>query len=100
MDKNYFQCPICKAKLNSSNKPFSSVRSVALHIAGKIKGQDTDHKMWAYENSGQEEIDQALAQARATNGINVLADLMLLPLKAWHDERGKGNIGFKNPQTA
>jgi len=40
-----------------------------------------------------------LVQARATNGINVLADLMLLPLKAWFDERGKGNIGFKNPQT-
>ncbi len=96
MGRYDFQCPICKVTLNTRNLPFSSVRSVALHIAGKIKGQCGDHKIWAYENCGQEETDQALAQAHATNGINVLADLMLLPLKAWHEEKSKGNIGFKN----
>jgi hypothetical protein len=52
--------------------------------------------MWAYENCGQKEVDQALVEARATNGINIIGNLMLLPLKAWFDERSKKHIGFKN----
>ena len=95
MGKN-FQCPVCRAKTNNSGKPFSSERAVALHIAGKIKGQCNDHKIWAFENCGQTEINQALTKARETQGINILADLMLLPVKAWNDENSKGNIGFKN----
>ena len=100
MELSYFECPVCKARLNTNNKPFSSIRSVALHIAGKIKGQCFDHKMRAYENCGQTEIDQALAQARATQGINVLANLMFLPLKALYDEKGRGNIRFKKPRQS
>ena len=95
MDNPEFECPVCNVKLNSRREPFISVRAVALHIAGKIKGQCADHKIWAYENRSQEEIDEAIAEAKATRGINVLADLLLLPVKHWHDDRGKPSIGFK-----
>jgi hypothetical protein len=95
MANSEFECPVCSAKLNTRGEPFVSVRAVALHIAGKIKGNCTDHKIWAYENRSKEEIDEAIAEAKATEGINILADLLLLPVKHWHDDKGKPNIGFK-----
>ena len=82
MYQNQFVCPVCRVCASTNNKPFSSIRSVALHIAGKIKGGKTDHKIWAYDNCSQVKTDRALKKAKATNGINVLADLFLLPLKS------------------
>ncbi|HJX14058.1 MAG TPA: hypothetical protein VJ377_11110, partial [Dehalococcoidales bacterium] len=90
-----FKCPVCSTKQNVQRNPFPSYRAVALHIAGKIKGgYDFDaHKIWAYENCGQNEIDRALADARAKNDINIIGKLLLLPVKQWHEEREKGSIG-------
>jgi hypothetical protein len=90
-----FICPVCNVKLNSRGEPFVSVRAIALHIAGKIKGKCPDHIIWAYEKRSQMEIDEAIAEAKATGGINALADLLLLPVKQWHDERNKPQIGFR-----
>lgn len=94
MDIEY-ECPVCNAKLNSSGDAFVSVRAVALHIAAKIKLNCTNHKIWAYEGCGKERVDETLAIIGATKRINPLAELLLLPIKQWHDEKGKPNIGFK-----
>jgi hypothetical protein len=90
-----YQCPVCNAKQNSIGEDFVSTRAVALHIAAKIKFNCADHKIWAYEKCGKEQIDSTLAEIKATKGINPLAELFLVPVKQWHDEKGKPNIGFK-----
>lgn len=95
MDNTKFECPVCHAELNSSGKPFVSVRAIALHVSGKIITGCIDHRIWAYENCGQEEINQAVDQAKPTNGINVIAELLLVPVKRWHDDNAKRRIGFK-----
>ncbi|OGN98461.1 MAG: hypothetical protein A2Y89_06375 [Chloroflexi bacterium RBG_13_51_18] len=89
-----YQCPVCHTKLNSSRRPFISPRAVSLHIAGKIKTSDNDHKYWAWEQCGQEKINAAITESKATNGINVIGDLLIIPVIQWHDEHGKSNIGF------
>ena len=90
-----YECPVCNAKLNSRKEPFISVRAVALHIANRIKANNTEHRIWAYENCGQEEVDEATAEYKTTNNNNILGDLLLIPVKNWHDDRSKPNIGFK-----
>ncbi|OGO29882.1 MAG: hypothetical protein A2Z29_05635 [Chloroflexi bacterium RBG_16_56_11] len=95
MDNIEYECPVCNVKLNSRKEPFASVRAVALHIAARIKGNDTDHKIWAYENRGEEEIDKAITLVKAKDDINELAKLLLLPVNKWCNEKSKPNIGFK-----
>lgn len=93
-DKEY-QCPICHAKLNSNGEPFFDVRAVSLHIAGKIRGGDSNHKIWAYENYNRKEVDEAVEKARSTSNINYIGDLLTVSVKRWHDENSKPNLGFK-----
>jgi hypothetical protein len=89
-----YQCPVCHTKLNSNRKPFISPRAVALHIAGKIKTSDNDHKYWAWEQCGQDKINAAIAESKSTNGINVIGDLLLLSVIQWLKEHNESNIGF------
>ena len=96
MNDKEHECPVCQVKLNIRGEPFVSVRAVALHIANKIKANNTEHRVWAYENCGQEEIDEATSEYKATNNNNVLGDLLLLPVKKWHDDKNRPNIGFKH----
>jgi hypothetical protein len=91
-----FECPICEAKLNSKGEPFGSVRAVALHIATRIRANNSDHRIWAYEYCSQEIVDEAIAKVKSTNDINILGNLLLVPVKQWHDDRGK-QIGFRRP---
>lgn len=95
MDNIKLKCPVCGELVNGKKEPFASYRAVALHIAAKIKTSSDEHKIWAYENSGKVEIDNAINIAKKTNGINIIGDLLLLPVKMWHDEKNKPNIGFK-----
>ena len=42
-----WQCPACGAGKNSQGIDFTSCRAVALHIAGKMRRGDFNHKRWA-----------------------------------------------------
>ncbi|MBN1176107.1 MAG: hypothetical protein JXA51_00355 [Dehalococcoidales bacterium] len=95
MDNIKLVCPVCSTVRNSRGEPFTSVRAVALHVAAKIKGNCSDHKIWAYENRGEDEIDIALAQAKAKDDINIHAKLLLVPVKKFNEDKGKPGIGFK-----
>ncbi|MBM3172216.1 MAG: hypothetical protein FJZ85_00575 [Chloroflexi bacterium] len=64
-----WRCPACNTNTNSLGNTFSGLTAVALHVAGKIRTGDSNHKQWASNIVGISIYDPTVNKS-----INTLAD--------------------------
>ena len=69
-------CPVCQTHKNLTGSIFSGPTAVSLHVAGKIRTGDRQHKSWAREVLGESVDDPSVLRS-----INTLGDALFTPVK-------------------
>jgi hypothetical protein len=69
-------CPVCQTHKNSTGSLFSGPTAVSLHVAGKYRTGDRQHRGWAREVLGE-----SLNNPSVVRSINTLADALFVPVK-------------------
>lgn len=71
---NEWECPACHINVNTYGHSFTTGRQVALHVAGKILGGDSEHLVWALGSVGPSVKKRSIMKT-----INTLGDALM-----WH----------------